>query len=156
MGINAILEYLDKVKGSNGRYQACCPAHDDKSPSLAISESPDGKVLLKCFAGCTADEIVGSIGMELKDLFPPSNLNPEQRQAYARQKTRAEIEEAFYHELVVMTQIIAARVADRKLAKDTKFRTQRPDWKPLPDATWEREELAVKRIRTAFGEIYDR
>ena len=154
MSINAILEHLDKVKGSNGRYQACCPAHDDKSPSLVISEAADGKVLLKCFAGCSADEVVGAIGLQLKDLFPLSNLNPPQKQAHTKRQTHAEIEEALFHELVVMEQIIAARVAGRKLAKNIKFRQQRPDWRPMPLEHWDREVVAVGRIKTALGALY--
>ena len=155
MSIDNVLSHLDKVKGSNGRYQACCPAHDDKSPSLTISEAADGTVLVKCFAGCTADEIVGAIGLELKDLFPPSDLNPRQQQAYAKRKNVASIEDALFHELVVLEQIIAARVAGRKLAKNMPFRQQRPEWSPMPLEHWDREVLAVGRIQTALGEIYE-
>ena len=48
-----------------------CPHHDDnpKTPSLAISRGKDGGVLVKCFAGCTAEEVVGSLGLKMKDLF---------------------------------------------------------------------------------------
>ena len=35
------------------RWMAPCPAHDDRTPSLAIGESSDGHILLHCFAGCT-------------------------------------------------------------------------------------------------------
>ena len=58
-----------QVKGKN-QWMACCPAHDDKSPSLAISTSNTGKILLKCFAGCDALDVVHSVGLELQDLFP--------------------------------------------------------------------------------------
>ncbi|MCP5273491.1 MAG: DNA primase [Burkholderiales bacterium] len=71
-GIDHLLSQLFKVKKTgNGRYLACCPAHQDKNPSLAIRDD-DGTILLKCFAGCSAFEIVSSIGMELSDLFPES------------------------------------------------------------------------------------
>jgi len=48
-----ILPLLDKVKkkGDNS-WVVCCPAHDDKSPSLAIREVDD-RLLIHCFAGCT-------------------------------------------------------------------------------------------------------
>lgn len=48
-----------------------CPAHDDspKTPSLSVGRSNDGGVLLKCFAGCKAEQIVGSLGLKMKDLF---------------------------------------------------------------------------------------
>lgn len=37
-----------------------CPAHDDRSPSLSV-EDRDGKTLVKCFAGCSQDAIIGAI-----------------------------------------------------------------------------------------------
>lgn len=69
--LDKVLSCLDKVKpaGTN-KWKACCPAHDDKSPSLAITETSDGTVLLKCWVGCTAQDVVSAIGLELRDLFP--------------------------------------------------------------------------------------
>lgn len=69
--LDKVLSCLDKVKpaGAN-KWKACCPAHDDKNPSLAISETTDGVVLLKCWTGCTTQNIVSAIGLELRDLFP--------------------------------------------------------------------------------------
>jgi hypothetical protein len=66
-----LLSRLTKVKGRNGAYTACCPAHEDKSPSLAIREQ-DGKIILHCFAGCAVGNIVGAVGMDMTDLFPPN------------------------------------------------------------------------------------
>lgn len=69
--LEKVLSRLDKVKpNGSGKWNACCPAHDDKQPSLAIKEAEDGTVLLKCFAGCTAADITAAIGLELRDLFP--------------------------------------------------------------------------------------
>ncbi|MFO2466114.1 virulence-associated protein E [Pseudomonas sp. 15FMM2] len=69
--LDKVLSCLDKVKpaGTN-KWKACCPAHDDKNPSMAISEALDGTILLKCWAGCSAQNIVSAIGLELRDLFP--------------------------------------------------------------------------------------
>lgn len=75
MTVEALLSRLEKVKGRNGSWTACCPAHDDKSPSLAIREE-DGKVLLHCFGGCEAAAIVGAVGMDMTDLFPPKPETP--------------------------------------------------------------------------------
>jgi len=42
-----ILPLLDKVKKkSDNSWMACCPAHDDKTPSLVITEK-EGVVLLQ-------------------------------------------------------------------------------------------------------------
>lgn len=71
--IDKLLPLLDKVKSRGDKHIACCPAHPDKNPSLAIRELPDGKVILKCWAGCSAESIVMSLGLTMSDLFPPSN-----------------------------------------------------------------------------------
>lgn len=67
-----ILPRLAKVRRrGTGQWSACCPAHEDKGPSLSIKETPDGRILLHCFAGCDVAAIVQAIGLELSDLFPP-------------------------------------------------------------------------------------
>lgn len=73
MSVDTLLQRLTKVKGGRGHWTACCPAHEDRSPSLAITETDDGRILLKCFGGCSVQAIVGSIGMDMTDLFPDSN-----------------------------------------------------------------------------------
>jgi hypothetical protein len=75
--IDSILSRLEKVKGGRGRWTACCPHHQDKSPSLAIRLVDDGRILLHCFGGCSVDEVVGSMGMSINDLFPPSEVGPK-------------------------------------------------------------------------------
>lgn len=41
-----------KGRWSGSKGVAHCPAHDDRSPSLAIKGNPDGGVTVHCFAGC--------------------------------------------------------------------------------------------------------
>ncbi len=45
------------------------PAHPDRNPSLSIGLGEDGRALLLCHAGCTVQEIVGAMNLELSDLF---------------------------------------------------------------------------------------
>jgi hypothetical protein len=81
--IENILNRLTKVKGRNGAYTACCPAHSDKSPSLAIRELEDGRILIKCFADCSVQDILGAIGMDMNDLFPNVNKDlPQVKRKY--------------------------------------------------------------------------
>jgi len=68
--IDRVVERLEGVKAHNGNFTARCPAHEDADPSLSIGEGDDGRVLLKCFAGCTAEDIVAALGLEMSDLFP--------------------------------------------------------------------------------------
>ena len=69
--LEKVLSRLNEVKSAGqNKWKACCPAHDDKNPSLSLSQSVDGKVLLHCWAGCSAADITTAIGLELRDLFP--------------------------------------------------------------------------------------
>lgn len=69
--LEKVLERLHKVKqAGSGKWKACCPAHDDKDPSLSIKEGSDGRVLLHCWAGCETRDVTAAIGLELRDLFP--------------------------------------------------------------------------------------
>ena len=55
---------------SGSSWSSLCPAHDDNNPSLSINETSDGKVLLKCHAGCETEAIVGALDLTMADLFP--------------------------------------------------------------------------------------
>jgi hypothetical protein len=52
-----------------GQLEAQCPNHDDRQPSLSVTEGDDGRVLLHCHAGCEPEEVVHALGLEMKDLF---------------------------------------------------------------------------------------
>ena len=71
--VEQLLSRLARVKGRNGSWTACCPAHDDKGPSLAVTEREDGRILMHCFAGCNISDVLGALGMDMNDLFPPKS-----------------------------------------------------------------------------------
>ena len=48
-----------RVIGTN-KFVACCPAHDDKTPSLSLTDVGD-KVLFHCFAGCSQAEVIEAL-----------------------------------------------------------------------------------------------
>lgn len=72
--IDLVLSRLDGHKlRENGRdrWRACCPAHRGSNPSaLSIGIGQDDAVLLKCWQGCSADQVAQALGLELSDLFP--------------------------------------------------------------------------------------
>ena len=69
--VDNLLSRLDKVRRTgNGKWTTCCPAHNDKGPSLSVCETDDGKILLHCFSGCSVHEIADAAGFDLSDLFP--------------------------------------------------------------------------------------
>ncbi len=57
-----------RVKGAGGRFRAQCPVHSDTRESLAVTWR-DGKVLLRCFAGCRTSAVVNGLGLRMADLF---------------------------------------------------------------------------------------
>lgn len=67
--IDIIIEKLEKCRRSgHARYIACCPAHDDKSPSLSV-RAVDGKILIHCHAGCEPDAVLAALGLRWSDVF---------------------------------------------------------------------------------------
>jgi hypothetical protein len=80
------LEFIALLDGVQQRgtdkWIARCPSHDDKDPSLSIAVSPTGKILIHCWAGCSALEIVHSLDLELSDLFPVNDY--ERPMAFAQ------------------------------------------------------------------------
>jgi hypothetical protein len=52
------------AKKCAGGWIDSCPAHDDKNPSLSIKETSDGVLLLKCFAGCSFEQIIEAAGLK--------------------------------------------------------------------------------------------
>lgn len=129
--INNLLGRLNKVK-STGRnsWLACCPAHDDRSPSLSIKEEADGHILLHCFAGCSAVDVVGAVGIDIGDLFP------EQVQH------KAPVKKKFY-----ATDILEAIKFESQIVLLAAFELKKN--KELDETDLQRLQLAYERIREA-------
>jgi putative DNA primase/helicase len=60
--IDRVLERVRDARAHNAYFMARCATHDDREPSLSISEGEDGRVLLNCFAGCDVNTIVARMG----------------------------------------------------------------------------------------------
>jgi hypothetical protein len=90
--IEDILGHLEKVKRlAGGRYQACCPVHGDKNPSMSLTEK-DGKVLIHCFAcGAKGIDVVRELGLPASVLFA-DQLNRTQVSGYQKKKILEELE----------------------------------------------------------------
>lgn len=83
--IDKILTRLDGVRRGERKdhWRAICPAHESKhrTPSLSIGLAED-RVLIHCFAGCGASDVMASVGLSLSDLFddPPKESGPRRFQ----------------------------------------------------------------------------
>lgn len=89
--VSNLLERLCKVRKVKDRqWTACCPSHDDRTPSLSIKEGDDGRVLVHCWSGCATLDIVAAVGLELRDLFEATSHQPRRpgpsREALAHER----------------------------------------------------------------------
>ena len=70
MSAEMLITRLHGVKNTGpNRWLARCPAHDDRSPSLSITDR-DGRVLLHCFGGCETEDVLGAVGLRFSDIMP--------------------------------------------------------------------------------------
>jgi putative DNA primase/helicase len=60
MTAETIAERLGGRK-AGGSWVARCPAHDDRVPSLSISDADGGKVLVRCHAGCDQGRVIAAL-----------------------------------------------------------------------------------------------
>jgi len=49
-------------------FMALCPAHRDRNTSLSVRET-NGRILVKCFAGCTTEDVCRALGIRMSELF---------------------------------------------------------------------------------------
>src|SRR4051794_37197609 len=70
---------LAKFHATSTGFIACCPAHEDRTPSLSISLGSDGRILVRCHAGCEAAAVMRAIGRNLTELFDDNTALPEAR-----------------------------------------------------------------------------
>ena len=89
MLIKDFLNRLEGVQPNSNGWMACCPAHDDRNPSLSISEGEEGRILLKCFARCEPEAIVQAMELGMEDLF---NDNSQDRAPRPAAKWRGQSE----------------------------------------------------------------
>lgn len=87
---NTARQICEKFSGywKNGKGMCCCPAHDDKTPSLGVSIGRNA-VLFHCFAGCPQKDVLAAFerqGVSARSLFcgcsvlipvaPPKEIKP--------------------------------------------------------------------------------
>ena len=78
MTVEDFILRLDAVRRTSRGYVARCPAHQDKNPSLSVTECSD-RILLYCFALCETPDIVAAVGLTMADLFFDAPISPGRR-----------------------------------------------------------------------------
>ena len=72
---------LDDRRSGQGRVPRC-PAPHDRYPSLSISNGADGRLLLRCFAGCSWRAVQQAF--EARSLWPEPHTPLGAHQTYLR------------------------------------------------------------------------
>ena len=66
---NRIVEQTKATStGTGGQYSGLCPAHNDSSPSLSLTQTED-RILIKCHSGCNIKKVCSGLGIKESDLF---------------------------------------------------------------------------------------
>jgi len=68
-GYERIFAALRNVRARNGGWMACCPAHDDRNPSLSLKINDRGDLLARCHAGCSFSSIAAGLGIDETEFF---------------------------------------------------------------------------------------
>ena len=89
VGIDALLHRLERVQRSGQGWRADCPNGHKTHGTLSLAQGDDGRLLLHCFAGCSAADVLGALGLTLGDVMPERlrDESPEARRA-ARERFR--------------------------------------------------------------------
>ena len=134
MSIDVLLDRLDGVKETgHGKYLSRCPAHDDRSPSLAIKDGDDGRVLIHCFAGCETEDVLSAIGMTFSDIMPERVGTKHSYRPVHNRISPRDVLATLDHESLVVAMIGADFIKRQS----------------LDDATWKRLASSVNRINSA-------
>ncbi len=86
--VELLLSKLPGAKRNDRGWVARCPAHDDKRPSLSVSEGGDGRALVHCHAGCAPEAITAALGLTLDDLAPERS-GPTRPSSAPKRQTRS-------------------------------------------------------------------
>lgn len=76
-------------KRSGKQWSARCPAHEDRNPSLSVSVGDDGRALVHCHAGCSAQNIVQALGLKMTDIMPERQPKKKSAAVPKRESSKA-------------------------------------------------------------------
>ena len=82
--VENIARALNGHKAGAG-WMACCPAHDDRTPSLSLRENR-GIILVHCHTGCSQEAVIAALKeLELWPRSEQKRLTPQERKDWERQ-----------------------------------------------------------------------
>lgn len=81
MNLDDLAGKLAKATIRGDELTACCPAHEDRSPSLSATIGHNGAIILHCHAGCPNDAILSALGIDYEDLYDEDRKPPAQQKS---------------------------------------------------------------------------
>jgi hypothetical protein len=144
--VGTVAKLLDRLSGvkptAPGQWVACCPAHEDRSPSLSIRELEDGRILLHDFAGCKIGDVLAAIGLEMQDLFPERLPGKGPARSYPRSHSKIparDLLEIISEETAVVSMVAAAIIDSHAVTAED----------------WARLATAARRIHAARDHLHE-
>lgn len=133
-----LLQRLEGVQKSGNGWRARCPACGGTSRKVTIAER-DGKVLLHCFGGCKAIEVLEAVGLAWADIMPPRHWpeSPEERR-----RMRQAIREAGWASAL---SVLALESAIVQIAAGKVLRDEPLDWNDYCRLVKAEERIAEAR-----------
>jgi hypothetical protein len=138
-----LLQRLQGIQKSGDGWRAYCPSCDGSSRKLSIAQV-DSRVLLHCFGGCRAEDVLSSTGLSWADLMPPRHWppSPEERRS-VRRAIRAAGWAAALSTLALEASVVL--LAARQLA----------GWQSISEADDARLALSVERLDGAANVLLE-
>ena len=92
MPSEAVQRVLDRLEALDCRprgnpekgWDARCPAHEDRNPSLKLDQGHEGTALVYCHRGCTLDMIASALQIDVRELFEPEDQPIAKREVVKR------------------------------------------------------------------------
>ena len=128
------LERLNRVsRTGDGTYRCECPTHGGHSLSVKLLD--DGRILLKCWAGCETESVLAALGMTFADLFEKSlgEFSPVRRNPWSTRDV---------HELIIRESLTVSVIASDLLDRRT-----------IVENDWQRLAQAVNRLAQIAGAV---
>lgn len=87
VGLDALLSRLDRVQRNAHGWRADCPNGHKARGALSVTQGDSGAILLHCFAGCSAADVLGALGLTMADI-QPQRLRDESPEARRQARER--------------------------------------------------------------------
>lgn len=140
MNIAQFLALFPTIKETRKGWDVCCPAHDDKSPSLGVMEGNEGRIVLNCLAGCENRDIMYALGLTLADLFQDRAITGQAKPLQRHMVKQPPRKRAFAYDLHALD----LRLAAKKILAASAACAECETW------TNEDVELALKAVGRAY------